>query len=220
MLDDFLNVSLQRVKVDSPVGISSMGDHIMKMSNCSEFILSHEVLISELRKNVESFIHDHINREERREDLNGSVQVELRLLMLGSVALLLLLLPAPSFFKSAGKAFCLPDFMTFGVAVYLPLSETLFSTLLSCLMNFLLKVYFRLLLSGLFFLFFLDFKNIVEILLNQIQYLLSSSDFVFETFVSFSLLRVLVDLLVLLEVFSVSLINLLLKGILSEILDH
>jgi hypothetical protein len=191
-----------------------MSDDIMEMSHSSKLIFSHVVLISELRKNIQTFVHDHVYGEERRENSHCRVQVKLRLLM-SSMSFLLFCLLAPALLETNLATLLETLIKSFSVALMTTLSESFSPAFFSRPRDLLLNVDLWDFFPRGFDAFFLDFENIVEILLNQIQYLLCSSDFVFGSLVRFVLLRVVVDLLILLEVLSVSLIDLLLKAILA-----
>jgi len=61
MLQNFLNVGFKYIEIDGPVGVSSVSNYIVNMSQGSEVVIRHVVVVFELRNNVESFIHDHID---------------------------------------------------------------------------------------------------------------------------------------------------------------
>lgn len=65
IFQNFRDVGLKLLKIDWPVGVSSVSNNVMKMSESSELILSHVVLVSELRRNIEAFVHNDIHSEER-----------------------------------------------------------------------------------------------------------------------------------------------------------
>lgn len=221
IFQNFRDVGLELLKIDWPVGVSSVSNNVMKMSESSELIFSHVVLVSELRRDIEAFVHNDIHSEERWKNFEMLGEISRFMVLRLKVFDLLFvffLLSTPSLFEALLSTFYLPFNKGRFRTVFLSLLVPFFESFLSRWCSFMLNVNSWLLLLD-FLAWFSCLHHIFEILLDEIQDFFASLQLSLQRFIWLILLTCLQSCLIFLVVFSVSLIDVLLEGILGHIFD-